>query len=291
MKKNKNNKPGGTKIKGMKKLPVSGPDGFYEFYSGIFRERWPVLLDALTKEETKPPFTSGLLKPYHLSAASIASASALLVEGKTDILDMCAAPGGKTLVIASRMDEGAKLTANEFSRARRARLKKVLDEYLPGEKAGRISVTGYDGTRWSRYERACFDCILLDAPCSSERHVLSDKTCLSQWTPSRIKNLAVKQWALLSGAWLLLRPGGSLVYSTCALSPRENGEVVEKLLDKYNDAVLCLPEKEFFSNPLMVGICPEYTSSGINILPDTSCGAGPMFFSVIRKNASFDDSG
>lgn len=274
---------GGPPGKKKKRGKSSGRECFFDFYAELFSSRWPELLKALTGEESKPSFSAGLLKPYHLSAASIAVAKALPVSGKTDILDMCAAPGGKTLVLASGMDAGSKLTANEFSRARRARLRKVLDEYLPPDKLGNISVSGYDGARWSRYDRLCFDSILLDAPCSSERHVLADESSLAQWTPSRVRNLAVKQWSLLSGAWLLLRPGGTLVYSTCALSPLENGGVVDRLLRKYGNASVSLPGEDFFSDPMLNGVFPEYSGTGISILPDTSGGAGPIFFSVIKK--------
>lgn len=262
----------------------AGRDAFLGFYAGLFGGRWRPLCDALSREERKTPYTDSLLKPYYLSAASIAVAAALDVRGAADILDMCAAPGGKTVVLATLMDRDAKLTANEFSRARRSRLRRVVEEHLPADRAAAVTVSGYDGARWSRYARSCFDRILLDAPCSSERHVLSDESALSLWTPARIKNLAVKQWSMLSGAWLLLRSGGRLVYSTCALSRHENDCIVEKLLGKYPDAEVRLPGEAFFSgNPLLSEIQPEYGLFGVRILPDTSRGAGPMFFSVVCK--------
>jgi len=77
-----------------------------------------------------------------------------------------------------------------------------------------------------------FDKILLDAPCSSEKHVWNDIKYLKQWTPNRIKVLHLRQLALLGGLLLALKPGGILVYSTCAVNTLENEETVGELLQK-----------------------------------------------------------
>ncbi len=267
---------------------TSIPDSFSSYYASLFHERWEKLASALLAEEPKVAFSQGLLKPYYMSAASIAAARALLPVGYSSfcdnacILDMCAAPGGKTLVLASIMGEGCTLVANELSATRRRRLVNVLDEYLLPEKRLHVRVTGFDGARWSRHQRECFDFILLDAPCSSERHVLFDKKSLSQWSKARVKSLAIRQWALLSGAWLLLKRGGRLVYSTCALTYAENSGVVERLLKKYPDSKLYFPPSGFFSN-ISIKMQSEESSCGVSIFPDKSCGIGPMFFSVLEK--------
>ncbi len=270
--------------------PPQLPEAFSSFYAALFPGRWEKLAAALAAEEPKIAFSEGLLKPYYMSAASVAAAKALFpcnsrdMPENTRVLDMCAAPGGKTLVLASAMGETWELVANEFSAARRRRLVAVLDEYLPPEKRQCVRVTGFDGARWSRYERECFDFILLDAPCSSERHVMADRKSLAQWTAARVKNLAARQWSLLSGAWLLLKPAGRLVYSTCALSPAENSGVVERLLKKYPDSCLRFPPEAFFAQ-VSAKICPEAFDCGTGIFPDTSCGIGPIFFSILEKAA------
>ncbi|MCL2320256.1 MAG: 16S rRNA methyltransferase, partial [Treponema sp.] len=131
------------------------------------------------------------------------------------------------------------------------------------------------GGRKSEWNR--FEAILLDAPCSSERHVIQSAKALADWTPARPRSLARRQWSLLSAAFLLLKPGGSLVYATCALSPEENDGPVSRLLSKYSDAIE-LDDPDFPEG--------EKTSYGRLILPDTSNGMGPMYVARFRKLVS-----
>ena len=195
---------------------VSGAAGFEAYYSVLFGDRWPALREALLQETQPVAFSVCGGKPYYLDQASIYAAQALPPVDAGCYLDMCAAPGGKTLVLVSGMGQKAQLQANERSRARRARLLTVVDEHLPPDIRTRVEVTGYDAATLPRYRQAYYDRILLDAPCSSERHVITDAKYLACWTPARIKMLAQRQWALLSAAFLLLKPGGFLVYATCA---------------------------------------------------------------------------
>jgi 16S rRNA (cytosine1407-C5)-methyltransferase len=211
-----------------------------------------------------------------LDRASVLAAKSLRLPDEGTVLDACAAPGGKTLVIASAMGAGVRLLANELSSERRRRLSNVLDEHLGVETRERVTVSGFDAAALGgrKGEHGRFGAVLLDAPCSSERHVLSDPKALGQWTAARPRSLAQRQWALLSGAFLLLKAGGSLVYATCALSTEENDGVAWRLLKKYGAAVeLDAPD---FSEG-------EQTEYGKIILPDVSLGIGPMYVARFRK--------
>jgi len=173
-------------------------------------------------------------------------------------------------VLASLMNGNTRLIANDLSKERRRRLRNVIETHITGELCGRITVTGFDAAALARKqsERERFDAILLDAPCSSERHILQNKTLLKQWTPARPRFLAVRQWSLLSAAFLLLKPGGSLVYSTCAINPEENDAVAEKLLLKYKGSVK--PDPPDFEEG-------ETTKFGCLILPGPASSAGPIY--------------
>lgn len=254
-----------------------GEKEFDAFFSDGYGERWPGLRAALLGEGRPVDYGDGLIAPYRLDAASVVAARSLRLPESGEILDACAAPGGKSLVIASAMGPDARLLCNELSSERRRRLSVVLDRHLPPGMRERVKVSGFDaaaaGGRPS--ERGRFAAVLLDAPCSSERHVLNDDAALAAWTPARVKFLARRQWSLLSSAFLLLAPGGSLVYATCALSPEENDGPMNRLYAKYGEELEedRLPEEDG----------AERTARGIIYLPDRAAGAGPLYMARIRR--------
>lgn len=273
------------------KKKLQGASGFDEYYSSIYGERWSSLKESFSKEsqsvEWKVP---GSQKSYFLDSASVLAAVSLPLENSKNILDLCAAPGGKTVVIASRMPSDAVLSSNERSPDRKHRLSVVVQTCLPPEINKNVKVSCSDGSTWCTRQTECFDTILLDAPCSSERHVYNDSKYLNQWSLSRIKTVTTEQWALLSCAFRLLAPGGTLLYSTCALCPQENDEMIRRLIKKFNK------EKETFTflEPNLQNIdlstfsdvkLPEFerTEFGYQILPDKSNGAGPIYFCLIKK--------
>lgn len=290
-----------------KKDNTRGKEGFDLYYRTFFGERWEKLKESLLKETEPSSFclekinkSDSTLEPeknlrtYFLDSASILAAFSLPLKSAHDILDLCAAPGGKTLVISSLMNDDAVLTSNERSFERKQRLVKVCDEHLPQNIRNRVTITCSDGAVWCKTKQDCFDAILLDAPCSSERHVLNDEKYLSEWSPARIKTLSMEQWALLSSAFRMLREDGVMIYSTCALSPKENDEVVSRLFKKFeNVKVLRLDDEEYRQNSndieklkLFTGaVLPgtEQTEFGYQILPDIQNGSGPIYFSIIKK--------
>ena len=90
------------------------------------------------------------------------------------------------------------LVSNDRSAARRARIHKIFDEYFPKTEQKNHKVTGHDASKWCLYEKSAYDKVLLDAPCSSERHVLEDPKELATWAPGRTKAIAVMQFAMLA---------------------------------------------------------------------------------------------
>ena len=217
-----------------------------------------------------------LFRSYYLDEASVIAASLLPVESGDTVLDMCAAPGGKSLVLASKLAGSGTLVCNDRSSQRRARLKRVLDEHLLPAMRATASITSHDATKWGLYEQETYDAILLDAPCSSERHVLQDPKALAQWSPSRTKHLAVQQFAMLAAALEAVRPKGYILYSTCSISPGENELVVSKLAKKrsgrYEEVPLDAPHA-------------EQCEHGSIILPDTAHGRGPLYFCLLRRTS------
>lgn len=268
-----------------KKQKLSGAAGFEEYYTNLFGSRWQKIKEAFSLEPDYAEYKAGGEEPYFLDSASVRAAVSLPLSGAQEILDLCAAPGGKTLVLASTMDSEAKLLSNERSPERKNRLSRTVQNCLPPQVQKRVTTICKDGAQMCLRNEASFDRILLDAPCSSERHVLADPKYLSEWSPSRIKTLSIAQWALLSSAWRMLKKGGYMVYSTCALSPEENDNVVAKLLKKFDDVQVCEPSIQPGYEKFTSAKLPEYekTQYGAHVLPDVSEGAGPLYFCLLHK--------
>ena len=281
-----------AKAKSAGKEKLSGADGFEQYYGELYGERWQALKDSFAGEGSAVEYhVTGAEKSYFLDSASVLAALCLPLNEATDLLDLCAAPGGKTLVLASRMPQDANLSSNERSPERKHRLATVVQTCLPPEISERVKTSCSDGATWCTRQSECFDRILLDAPCSSERHVIADPKYLNSWSPSRIKTVTTEQWALLSSAYRLLSPEGILLYSTCALCPEENDGMIERLFKKFNkegDTFTLLepaPDlsqvSDFAPGLTLPGF--EKTKYGYMIMPDKQNGAGPIYFSIIKK--------
>lgn len=232
---------------------------------------------------------SDVFQFYLMDPASVIVAGSLPIQPGDRVLDMCAAPGGKSLILAEKLfstdqENQSELVCNELSNSRRERLKYILQNYIPREKRQSIFIKGIDGQLFAKREPENYDAILLDAPCTGERHLIEDASEFRKWTLKRSKSNAVRQFSLLSSAWHALKPGGIIMYSTCSISEIENDLVVEKLVDRRSVEVLPVPHIE---NLKFI----EKTKFGYAILPDSKMkideksvgGAGPMFFSLIHK--------
>lgn len=249
---------------------------FFEYFQGIFGDRWESLKQAMGGENRPMELKFCDREAYYLDEASWFAANALGVQPGHDVLDMCAAPGGKTLVLASCLAGSGSLQSNDRSPDRRERLKHVVENCLPRDWASVVTVTGYSGDRFGRYRAESFDRILVDAPCSSERHVMESLEHLAIWNPKRIKRLAVEQGALLASGVDALRVGGELVYSTCALADEENDAVVAKILKKRKGQLEILPLEPKFEGT-------ERTEFGVRMLPDLCGGRGPIYCCKMKK--------
>ena len=260
----------------MRAQKPTGAQLFEDTYQTLFSSRWPTLKEALLKEREPVAFQNGLLKPYFLDQGSILAAQTLPITKGDVVLDMCAAPGGKTLVLESMLQGSGSLVCNDRSSERRSRLKRVIEEYVPQAWRSSITVSGHDATQWGLFEQEVYDKILLDAPCSSERHVLVDAKALASWSPARPKHLAIQQFAMLCAALDAVKVGGLILYSTCALIPQEDEEIIAKLAKKRAGRFELVPTRTDLA---------EDRRFGQIILPDTSGGKGPLYFCLLRRLA------
>lgn len=179
---------------------------------------------------------------YVQNAASWLPVLALNPQPGDAILDMCAAPGGKTSHIAQLSGNAASITANDNSRPRLHKLQANLARM----GAENVEFLLHDATKLSyKLGTEQFDKILLDAPCSGEGMMtLDSRKDFESWSVAHIKRLQQLQKKLIVQAWQLLKPGGTLVYSTCTMAPEENEAVLDYLL-RHNDDIEMIPLDSF----------------------------------------------
>lgn len=280
----KNGSSGKKKRKGIgRKEPVKkrqrdrGALLFQEFFGEHYGERWPQLREALEETAPKIGLRENLEEEYFLDALSLRAVRLLEPEPGQVLLDLCAAPGGKSLALCSlylSREPSLFLYANEYSAARRGRLKKVLTEHLPPALLPRVRVTLYDGRKWGLRQKNFFDRILIDSPCSSERNLIHRRE-LDGWTKGRSRSLQVRQFALLVSALDAAKIGARLLYCTCSIHPGENDGIIRKLLSRREGRVR------------VRGITPEEGEErsrwGILALPDRCGGRGPLYMSLLEK--------
>jgi 16S rRNA (cytosine1407-C5)-methyltransferase len=206
------------------------------------------------------------------------------------ILDLCAAPGGKTSHIAALMKNEGELIANDNSKPRLLKLQANMERL-----SAKAEYTLHDATRFDRtIEDLLFDKILLDAPCSGEGLIsLSREKSLDTWSVAHIRRLASLQKRLILTAWRLLKPGGRLVYSTCTMAPEENEAVIDWLLRRAPDAKI-IPLSVNLS-AMQKGITSwneqtydERISQAVRLLPKN--GREAFFTCVLERQISTDMS-
>jgi 16S rRNA C967 or C1407 C5-methylase (RsmB/RsmF family) len=173
------------------------------------------------------------LDVYERGAVYLQSLSSMLpplvlgAQPGVDILDMCAAPGGKTTQLAALGGRGTRITACEMSAPRADK----LEHNLRKQGAGNVTVLRQDARKLDDFFR--FDRILVDAPCSGSGTLRAgDSKMFERFTPALIQKCQRQQAALLDKALALLKPGGTLVYATCSVLPAENEQQLTAALKR-----------------------------------------------------------
>ena len=220
---------------------------------------------------------------YIQAKATTLAVEALDPQPSERVLDMAAAPGGKATQIAARMQNTGLLVANE---PRRRRVPALVGNL---ERCGVhcAVVTRAPGTLLARQFHNFFDRVLLDAPCSGDGILCKNQSMLRYWSVEDARNKSQQQIGLIRAAFHTLRPGGTLVYSTCSLSTEENEEVLLGLMRRYGDLVELLPVHAGIgdSGPLSGEIAQQYPAAfrhAVRVWPHLHDTEG-AFVARIRK--------
>ena len=172
---------------------------------------------------------------YYVQEAASQFVGCLLQEVPTSgarILDLCAAPGGKTTLYASLVGRGGLVVANEIDRRRAS----VLADNVRKWGTGNVVVTTCEPHAVCDCE-AWFDVVAVDAPCSGEGMFRKDPAARGEWSENNVRQCAARQDDILREAWRALRPGGTLIYSTCTFNRDEDEGSLERMLAWAGDEV------------------------------------------------------
>ena len=239
--------------------------------------------------ESRPQFT---LDPrLHQGAYYVQEASSMFVHhvlsqwvtSAVTMLDLCAAPGGKTTCAIAALPRGSMIYANEPIHKRAQVLSENIQKWLSdtNEKdlATRVVTTNSYPKDYSK-SNITFDVILCDVPCSGEGMFRKDPNAIKEWSTAKVRQCQQLQQSIVEDAWRCLRPGGLLIYSTCTLNTIENEQNIQWILDNFNCEVLPVstsPEWHITGSLLKGFDQPVY-----RFIPGTSRGEG-LFMAAIRK--------
>ena len=172
---------------------------------------------------------------YYIQEPSAMSAAALLApKPGMRVLDLCAAPGGKSTQLATYLGDSGLLVSNEINTQR----SRILSQNIERMGIKNAIVTNEDSFVLASHFPGFFNAIQVDAPCSGEGMFRKLPEAVEQWSPENVAICAARQKEILDNAAVMLKPGGVIVYSTCTFSKEENEDVIEYFLERHTDFTL-----------------------------------------------------
>ena len=194
---------------------------------------------------------------------------------RTTLLDLCAAPGGKSTCAISALPAGSKLWSNEPVRQRAS----ILSENIQKWGYPNCIVTNSYPRDYAR-SGLTFDIILCDVPCSGEGMFRKDLQTIGEWSPQQVEKCWRLQRDIVSDAWQCLRPGGILIYSTCTFNTKENEENVSWMLEQFDAELLPIPIQPEWG--ITGSLLDGFTGPVYRFIPGITRSEG-LFVAVLRK--------
>ncbi len=223
---------------------------------------------------------------YYIQEPSAMSAAEYLsVEPGDYVLDLCAAPGGKSTQLAAKMKGEGLLFSNEIVPSRA----KILSENIERMGIRNAIVTNEDPRHLAELLPSFFDRIMVDAPCSGEGMFRKNDEASSEWSPENVALCADRQDMILDCAASLLSAKGRIVYSTCTFAPAEDEGSVSRFLQRHPDFhIVKVKKAEGFSSadPAFYPGAPEEIADTIRLWPQKLKGEG-HYIAVLERDGSF----
>lgn len=236
----------------------------------------------------RPVFTLDPL--YHAGAYYVQEASSMFLDhvlrstvkekDNLRVLDLCAAPGGKSTLIASFLDGKGLLVSNEVIRTRAS----ILEENITRWGYMNTWVTSNDPRDFGKL-KGYFDVIVVDAPCSGSGLFRKDAHALDEWSEANVQLCSGRQQRILADVWDALEEDGILIYATCSYSPAEDEQILDMLAGTYKVESLKVPVPEEWG--IVTVNSTQYNMAGYRFFPDKVKGEG-FFIAAIRKKEAVD---
>lgn len=248
-----------------------------------FCKRWPFQLEPISwaKEGFYYDYTTHPGQhPYHAAGIYyLQEPSAMAVLHYLDpqpgerILDLAAAPGGKSTGIAARLKRKGFLWSNEIHPGRARILAQNTDRW----GAPNVIVSNEGPDQLAKHLPGFFDKVLLDAPCSGEGMFRKDPDVINEWSLTHVQSCAQRQALILESAAALVKPGGRLVYSTCTFAPEENEEMILRFIESHQEfRALSIPD------PAPGFIHPSRLAEAVRLYPHRVRGEGHFIIALVK---------
>ncbi len=246
--------------------------------------RWGRYLTERPNFTFDPLFHAGLYYVQEAASMMVDLAVRQLIHEPICMLDLCAAPGGKSTAVRTALPEGSLLISNEPMRTR----SQVLAENMMKFGHEDVIVTN-NYPRDFRKAGILFDAILADVPCSGEGMFRKDEGAIGEWSTQNVKQCAQLQRDIISDIWPCLKPGGILIYSTCTFNAHEDEENVAWIAQETGAEHICLDTDKTWG---ITGCLLNAATGSIPVyrfLPGTTKGEG-LFLTVLRKRVDDDNT-
>ncbi len=252
------------------------PEGFY--LSGRPQFTFDPLFHAgcYYVQEAASMFVTHILR-------AVANSSLFTLHSSLNVLDLCAAPGGKSTAMRTVLPEGSILVSNEPNPTRAQIL---LENITKWGWPDCIVTNNYP--RDFRKAKAKFDLILCDVPCSGEGMFRKDPQAISEWSLQNVEKCWRLQREIVADAWECLNPGGLLIYSTCTFNIKEDEENVRWILDTYDAEPLTIPTDPSWN--ITGSLLPGFDAPVYRFIPGITRSEG-LFMCVLRKSPRKEERG
>jgi len=259
------------------------------FHAGLYyvQEASSMFLDEVLRQLIPLPHPSSATVPCGSPQGSPHPSSATVPCGSPEgarglVLDLCAAPGGKSTLLRAALPEDTTLYSNEVNRKRA----NILYENILKQGYPNVVVTSCSSEDYGKSGEN-FDIILTDVPCSGEGMFRKDPETIGEWSLSNVMKCSQLQREIVADVWPRLKAGGLLIYSTCTFNLHENEENVLWILRTLGGELLPVEVKPEWN--ITPSLLPELEGPVYRFIPGITRGEG-LFMAVIRKAGSDNDS-